>query len=149
MRPFNTQLDQNKGGSLTLSLSIPIFSGLSRRTTLATARNNMRIAEQENEETRRELRNAIDKAVLERNSQAKQYYLARQQVESDALAYKAFQRRYEEGLASSLDVRTSANTLMDSQLKELRAYLYYLLYSCTVDYYNGIPLISPEKLASL
>lgn len=149
VRPFNTQLDQNKGGSLTLSLSIPIFSGLSRRTTLATARNNMRIAEQENEETQRELRNAIDKAVLERNSQAKQYYLARQQVESDALAYKAFQRRYEEGLASSLDVRTSANTLMDSQLKELRAYLYYLLYSCTVDYYNGVPLVSPEKLASL
>ena len=95
------------------------------------------------------MRNAIDKAVLERNSQAKQYYLARQQVESDALAYQAFLRRYEEGLASSLDVRTSANTLMDSQLKELRAYLYYLLYRCTVDYYNGVPLIPSDKMASL
>ena len=149
VRPFNTQMDQNKGGYLTLSLSVPIFSGFSKRTTLATARNNLRIAEQENVEIHRDLRNAIDKAVLERNSQAKQYYLARQQVESDALAYQAFLRRYEEGLASSLDVRTSANTLMDSQLKELRAYLYYLLYSCTVDYYKGVPLIPSDKMASL
>ena len=66
----------------------------------------------------------------------------RTKVKSDELAYRVTLRKYEEGLMSTLDVQTSANTLLESKANLLQKRLMYLLKSKLVDYYKGKPLIN-------
>ena len=62
-------------------------------------------------------------------------------VKSDELL-RVTLRKYEEGLMSTLDVQTSANTLLESKANLLQKRLMYLLKSKLVDYYKGKPLIN-------
>lgn len=143
--PFGSQFDQNKGGYVSMSLSIPIFSGLSRRSSLNRSRNYMQIARLENLEVRREVHDQIVQAVSQRDGLAKQYELARQQVRSNDLAHRASVRKYEKGLLSPIELRTSANTLMLSRCEELGARLRYLIKCRLVDYYNGRPFLEEKE----
>ena len=55
--------------------------------------------------------------------------------------YHTVRRKFEEGLMTSLDVKTSAATLLESETLMLQSRLTYLLKCRLVDYYKGESLI--------
>ena len=59
--------DNNRGEYLALTLSIPLFDGLARYTSARRARNAMRVADVQRDETLRQLRAAIEQAVADRD----------------------------------------------------------------------------------
>ena len=88
------------------------------------------------------MQTAVEQSVLDREGYAKEAIQMDKKVKSDELAYRVTLRKYEEGLMSTLDVQTSANTLLESKANLLQKRLMYLLKSKLVDYYKGKPLIN-------
>lgn len=139
---FKDQFNNNQGKYISFSLSFPLFDGLSRITNARRSRNNMRIAQETRTEVLRQLQTAVEQSVLDREGYAKEAIQMDKKVKSDDLAYRITFRKYEEGLMSSLEVQTSANTLLESKANLLQRRLMYLLKSKLVDYYKGKPLIN-------
>ena len=61
----------------------------------------------------------------------------RGQVESDSIAAHLTTRKYEEGLASSIDVKTAAVALLQSRVKLLQSELTLAYNRRLLQYYNG------------
>ena len=107
---------------------------------LQQTRNNLRIAQETKTEVLRQLRTAVEQSVLDRRGYAKETIQMQKKVKSDALAYQVTSRKYEEGLMSPIDVRTSSATLLTSRADLLQKKLMYIIKCKLVDYYKGKPL---------
>lgn len=139
---FGDQFKNNRGEYFAFNLSFPIFDGLSRVTNLRKARNNMRIAREQETEVLRQLQTAIEQAILDREGYAKETIQMEKKAQADAIAYQVTLRKFEEGLMSPIDLQTSANTLLLSKADLLQRKLMYLMKCRLVDYYKGKPLIN-------
>lgn len=140
--PFREQFKNNRGEYLYFNLSFPLFDGLSRITNVRRARNNMRIAYEQQTEVNRQLQMDIERAILDREGYAKEAIQMEKKVKAETLSYMVTLRKFEEGLMSPLDLQTSANTLLTSKADLLQKKLLYIIKCRQVDYYKGQPLIS-------
>ncbi len=139
-KSFKSQFNDNLGKSFGFTVSIPIVS-VSRYTNARKARNNVRIAAEQQKETLREIQNVIEKNVMDREGYAKEIVQMEKQVNANDLAYYLTLRQYEEGLKSPIDVQTNSNTLLSSKATLLQKRLLYIITDRIVDYYKGIPLV--------
>ena len=138
---FQSQFKNNRGEYLSINFSFPIFDGLARITDIRRARNNVRIAREQQTETLRQLQTTIEQAVADREGYAKESIQIEKKLQADELAYRTTLRKFEEGLMSPLDLQTSANILIESKANLLQKRLLYLLKCRQVDYYKGEPVI--------
>mgnify|MGYP002404724354 FL=1 len=112
---FSEQFRYNAGQYLYASLSIPIFNRLNTLTNIRRQRNNVRRAEEELEYRSNELQRLIQEAVTDQENSRKETMKMTAKVESDSIASRLTIRKYEEGLASSIDVQTQTFTLLQSK----------------------------------
>jgi outer membrane protein len=138
---FRSQFKNNRGEYLSLNFSFPLFDGLVRMTEVRRARNNLRIAREQQTETLRGLQTAIEQSLADRRGYAKESIQMEKKLKADELAYQVTLRRFEEGLASPLDLQTSANTLLESKASLLQKQLMFLLKCRQVNYYKGEPIV--------
>ena len=138
---FPAQFRDNRGYYFSAQLSIPIFGGLSRRTSLNRARNNWRIAELRRVETLRALQSEIAQAYQQMLGYGKEFVQASKKSDAAQLAYDAVAGKYERGMVSALDLQTAADKLLQARSERLRARLQYIVRVRLVEYYNGEPLI--------
>lgn len=134
--PFSKQFKNNAGEYVALSLSIPIFNRLgsvssvrSRRIALDRARESLCYE-------RSELQRIIAEAVADVENSAKEVQKMKEQVEADSLAAYLTTRKFEEGMASSIDVRTAAVTLLQSRVKLLQSQLTMMYNRQVLAYYE-------------
>ena len=139
--PFGTQFRNNRGGYVQLSLSIPIFNGLSARSSKRRAANAYRSAQLEQVAVERAVESEVSQTWQQMQGFGKQYVQGQKKVSAAQLAYDGAERKFENGLISALDLQTAANTLLQAKSDKLRARLQYIIKSRMVDYYNGMPLI--------
>ena len=139
--PFGTQFCNNRGGYIQLSLSIPIFNGLSARSSKRRAANAYRSAQLEQVAIERAVESEVSQTWQQMQGFGKQYIQGEKKVSAAQLAYDGAERKFENGLISALDLQTAANTLLQAKSDKLRARLQYIVKSRMVDYYNGMPLI--------
>lgn len=139
---FWTQVtDKNRiGKSFGFNMSIPVFTGLVRRSNVSRARNNYRNARIQYEQTEQSIYNEIQKAVLDLESGIQQYDLARKKEEFSGLSYNAGKKRYEQGLSTIIDLNTVSNNLLQAKYDLLKARLNYVMQKKMVDFYKGEPL---------
>ncbi len=138
---FSQQFRDNKGTYFGFSLNIPIFNRLSGITSIRKARNNFRIASDNYEEQKENMRKIVVQAVNDCHGYWKETVQMEQKVKSDSIAYHITRRKYEEGMMTSLDVQNTASTLMESRARLLQSQLTYLLKCRLVDYYKGNSII--------
>ena len=62
-------------------------------------------------------------------------------VASDSLAYHMSSRKFEEGMLSTFDLHTAAQTLLESRIKELQMQMLLIIKQRLVAYYQGENLI--------
>ncbi len=141
---FNNQFKNNRGEYISINLSLPLFDGFYTYTNIRRARNNMRIAAEQQNETLRQLQTAIEQSVADRDGFAKESIQMEKKLAADQLAYQVTLRKYEEGLMSPIDLQTSSNTLIQSKANLLQRRLMYLLKAKQVAYYKGEPLVRTE-----
>ena len=137
---FATQFRNNRGDYLALTLSIPIYNN-SLWSKVRSTRNSRRLAEIDLDETRRKLHDKIAQAVMDAEGYAKELQQMQKKVESDSVAYHMQSRKFEEGMLSTFDLHTSAQTLLESRIKQLQMQMLLVIKQRLVSYYRGENLI--------
>lgn len=137
---FASQFHNNQGEYLALTLSIPIYNS-DRWHSVKKARNDWQLAQVNLEETRRKLHDQIAQAVMDAEGYAKELHQMQKKVVSDSLAYHMSSRKFEEGMLSTFDLHTAAQTLLESRIKELQMQLLLIIKQRLVAYYQGENLI--------
>lgn len=138
---FKDQIKDRQGHYVGFSLSIPIFTGFSRTSSVKRSKQRVIMAQNAYEETRRTVYSEIEQAVADMNGQADEYIQAQQQEEAMEAAHKVNVRKYTEGLINAIELTTSANRLLESRVEKLNAGLKYQLKHRLVNYYKGQPFI--------
>ena len=137
---FASQFRNNRGEYLALTLSIPIYNS-DRWHSVKKARNDWQLAQVNLEETRRKLHDQIAQAVMDAEGYAKELHQMQKKVVSDSLAYHMSSRKFEEGMLSTFDLHTAAQTLLESRIKELQMQMLLIIKQRLVAYYQGENLI--------
>ena len=137
---FSSQFRNNQGEYLALTLSIPIYNS-DRWHSMKKARNDWQLAQVNLEETRRKLHDQIAQAVMDAEGYAKELHQMQKKVASDSLAYHMSSRKFEEGMLSTFDLHTAAQTLLESRIKELQMQMLLIIKQRLVAYYQGENLI--------
>ena len=137
---FASQFHNNQGEYLALTLSIPIYNS-DRWHNMKKARNDWQLAQVNLEETRRKLHDQIAQAVMDAEGYAKELHQMQKKVVSDSLAYHMSSRKFEEGMLSTFDLHTAAQTLLESRIKELQMQMLLIIKQRLVAYYQGENLI--------
>lgn len=135
------QFKHNRGSSVSVSMSIPIFSGLSRRTSKHRARNNLSNALLQEQATRRTVESEVAQTYQQMQSYGKQYVQGRKKVKATELAYEGVSQKFSKGMVSALDLQVASDNLLQARSEMLRSRLQYIIKCRMVDYYNGIPLL--------
>ena len=137
---FASQFRNNQGEYLALTLSIPIYNS-DRWHSVKKAHNDWQLAQVNLEETRRKLHDQIAQAVMDAEGYAKELHQMQKKVASDSLAYHMSSRKFEEGMLSTFDLHTAAQTLLESRIKELQMQMLHIIKQRLVAYYQGENLI--------
>ena len=134
---FSQQFKNNAGEFIGLSLTIPIFNQLSTSSTIRRRKIALDQARENLEYEQSELHRVIIEAASDVENSTKEVAKMLEQVEADSLAAHLTTRKYEEGLASSIDVKTAAVTLLQSRVKLLQSQLTMAYNKKLLAYYKG------------
>lgn len=137
---FASQFRNNRGEYLALTLSIPIYDNVAWHS-VKKARNDWQLAQVNLEETKRKLHDHIAQAVMDAEEYAKELEQMDKKVASDSLAYYMSSRKFEEGMLSTFDLHTAAQTLLESRIKQLQMQMLLVIKQRLVGYYQGKNLI--------
>ena len=137
---FASQFRNNRGEYLALTLSIPIYNNVAWHN-VKKARNDWQLALVNLEETKRKLHDNIAQAMMDAEGYAKELEQMDKKVASDSLAYYMSSRKFEEGMLSTFDLHTAAQTLLESRIKQLQMQMLLVIKQRLVDYYQGKNLI--------
>lgn len=139
--PFAGQFINNSGEYVQLSLSIPIYDGLSRQSNIVRKKNAYRRAEAEYRQTLREVEAEMARAVQDRDGAMAAMRQADRRAKAQEEAYAINSKKFEQGLISPLELKTSSDNHLNAQAEHLNAQLKYFIKSCVVRYYNGTPYL--------
>lgn len=142
--PFHSQIHNNQGEYVVLTVSFPLFMP-SLWHSAREARSDWQKTQITLNETFRKLHDDIAMAVADRDGYLKELLQMRRKVASDSVACLLSRRKYEEGMLSTFDLHTSAQTLLQSRITLLQMQMMYLLKKKLVDYYKGEPLIAARE----
>ena len=137
---FREQWKNNAGQYLYATLSIPLFNRLSTLTNIRKQRNNLRRAQENLDYQHTELQRLITEAVSEQQNSWKETEKMQLKMESDSIASQLTIRKWEEGLASPIDVQTATVILLQSRAQLLQCQLTYYYHTQLLNYYKGVPL---------
>ena len=138
--PYARQLRNNWGQYLSFNISFPLFNRLGNAMNYKRSKIAYRSAQEEYAQRQDELWADVQQAILDRESLRKEYLHMEQKVKADSIAYAVIARKFDEGMAAPLDLRTASNTLLSSRATLLQCKLNHLLKCRLVSYYQGEPL---------
>ena len=139
--PYFDQIRDNRGEYIQLSLNIPIYDHLSRHSNIAKKKNAYDRAQAEYEQSLRDVEAEVLRAIADRDGAAD----ALQQAETRAVlqqeAFALNNKRFEQGLISSIEYQTASNNYLNALAEQMNARLQYFIKSSVVTYYKGVPYI--------
>ena len=142
---FSSQFKNNSGEYVGVSMSIPIFSNLSRSASVRSSRNALRNAELELSAVRSSVESEVVQACSRMEGYGKLYNQAMKKVEASQLAYDGIAAKFENGLVTAIELQSAATTLLQAKSERLRSQLQYMIEKRMVDYYSGIPFVQGER----
>lgn len=134
---FSSQFRNNAGEYVGLSLSIPLFDRLATYSTIRRRKTALVQAQENLAYEQSELRRIIVEAASDVENSTKEVEKMQEQVEANSIASRLTTRKYEEGLASSIDVKTAAVTLLQSRVRLLQSQLTMAYNKKLLAYYKG------------
>ena len=140
--PFGSQFVNNSGEYVQLSLSIPIYDGLSRYSNIARKKNAYRRAEAEYRQTLHEVTTEIERAKQDRDGALAALKQAERRERVQKEAYTINMRKFEQGLISPLELKSSGDNYLNAQAEYLNAQLQYYIKNSVVNYYNVVSYIN-------
>ena len=141
---FGGQFRNNRGEHVYATLSIPVFNRLGLLANLRRQRNNVARAQETLGQRQDDLRVLIEQTTSDQRNSCKELQKTAARVEADSVASRLTRQKYEEGLASAIDVQTAAVTLLQSRALLLQSRLQNYYLTRILNYYKGMPLWTEE-----
>lgn len=138
--PFKDQLNNNLGKSVGISLSVPIFNGLSARNNVNRAKTNNELIRLNLELNKKTLYKNVQQSVSDALSSFKKYEAGKRSVEALTESFKYNQGRLDGGLISTFDYLQAKNNLAKAEADLLQAKYDYIFRIKIIDFYQGIAL---------
>lgn len=138
---FHSQWKNNAGEFIQLSLSIPIYSGLSRFSNLSRKKNEYRRAEARYKQTVQDIESEVSRAVQDKKGAMKSLVLAMKRREAQKETYQLHEKKMKQGVVSPIEFQTITNSYLNARAEEMNALLKYYLKQSVVKYYKGISYI--------
>jgi outer membrane protein TolC len=139
--PYLDQLKNNAGEYVQLSLSFPILDHLSKWSNIAKRKNAYDRAQAEYEQSLRDVEAEVLRAVADRDGAADALQQAEARATLQEEAFALNNKRFEQGLISSIEYQTASNNYLNAMAEQLNARLQYFIKSSVVTYYKGVPYI--------
>lgn len=137
---IGNQYRDNRGRSIGLTLSIPIFNGLSTRSAVQRAAINKDIADITLLETKNVLRQTVETAYNNAQAAIKTYQSTDKQVKARDEAFRMTKQRYNLGAVNFVDYQVAENNLFQAQSDLLRAKYDFIFRKKVLDFFQGLPL---------
>jgi len=134
------QFNNNEGKGIGFSLAIPIFNGLSARSSVQRFAINKDLADISLLETTNSLRQAVETAYNDAIASSKTYVAAQRQVSSSDEAYRMNKQRFDLGAINFVEYQVSENSFFSAQSDLLRAKYDFIFRKKILDFYQGLPL---------
>ncbi len=137
---FGTQLGDNLRKSLGISVSVPLFNGLSAKTNLERSKLNIRMAELQKERDNSKLNQDIYQAYNAAVVSLQKYNASKKSVEANEKSYDFASKRYSIGSLSMFDLITSQNNLLRAKLENIISHFDYVFKMKVLEFYKGAGL---------
>ena len=134
---FQDQLENNRGGGISLSLSIPIFDRLRRNAQVESAQVQAQNAEYALQDQRQQVALQVRQAYLDYQNAVQQLQAARTRLKAARQARTATQERYNLGAASIVELRNANRDFVDAASQQVRARYNLLFQQKQIDYHVG------------
>ncbi|MEW5845169.1 MAG: TolC family protein [Bacteroidota bacterium] len=138
--PFFTQIKNNASKSIGLSLSIPIFNGLSARSRVSTARIGLMNAQLALESERNALYKDIQQAYADAIAAEKKLQASLKSKTASEESFRYTQNKFNIGLVTALDFTTAKNKLAQAETDLLQAKYELIFKTKILEFYKGLPL---------
>lgn len=139
--PYFDQIRDNRGEYIQLSLNIPIYDHLSKHSNIAKKKNAYDRAQAEYEQSLRDVEAEVLRAVADRDGAADALQQAEARATLQEEAFALNNKRFEQGLISSIEYQTASNNYLNALAEQMNARLQYYIKSSVVTYYKGVPYI--------
>ena len=140
--PFPDQFKNNGGEYIQLSVSIPIWSRLSKHSTISRKQHALDKATAELDQKRRDVESEVRRAIQDRDGAATAYQRAQRKAEVQSEAYSLNLKKLQQGLISPLEFQTANNNYLKAQADEMNSLFKYLIKQAVVKYYNGVEYVN-------
>lgn len=140
--PFQDQFKNNGGEYIQLSVSIPIWSRLSKHSAISRKQHALDKATAELDQKRRDVESEVRRAIQDRDGAATAYQQAQSKAEVQAEAYSLNLKKLQQGLISPLEFQTANNNYLKAQADEMNSLFKYLIKQAVVKYYNGVEYVN-------
>lgn len=138
---FDRQMKNNLKKYIGLSLSVPLFSGLSRLTSVRKEKFRLQQVQNDNEQQRLALFKEIEEACLSLQAAAGEHRQARLQLDAATTTLRENEEKWEEGLISVFELMEKRNMYIAAKAELSRTRLQYDLKKRTVEFYRTGSLI--------
>lgn len=138
---FSRQWHDNMGEWIGVSISLPLFNGLSTPNRVRKASINLKQSKLKLEQTRYELEKETKTAQLDYLSASEELKAAQKRLEAETIAYEATRRKFELGSASAIDLYTSGTKLATAKAASEGKRIQKIINLITLNYCQGEKLI--------
>jgi len=134
---FSDQLRNNRGGGISVSLSIPIFNRLQRNAQVEQAQVQAQNAEYALQDQRQQVALEVRQAYLDYRNAVQQLEAADKRLRAAEQAQTATQERYNLGSASIVELRNANRDFVDAASRQVRARYNLLFRKKQIEYHVG------------
>ena len=137
---YLTQLKDNRGEGVYLSLSIPVFNGFRARNGVQRSIIGHKNAVLNTEIVRNQLRQTIQQSYADAVAAQKRFDATKRQLAALELTYRNAEIRFNNGVLNSTDFNVARNNFTRAQSDLIQAKYQYTFRLKVLDFYQGKPL---------
>lgn len=138
---FLQQYKDNFGQSVSLNLSVPIFSGFANRNNLRKAKIAVTNAELNETAVKNQLRKSVEQAYTDQVASARNFMAAREQLVAEERAYSDMEKKFMHGAANTTDFLVEKSNYNKAQLQLLQVKYDYVFKTRIVNFYTTNTLV--------
>ncbi len=138
--PFSKQFSQNFNRSAGITISFPLFNGLSTHTSIKNAEINVQNSRFTHDLAKQNLYKTITQAYANAKAALNKYNASKASAEAAAESFKYAKQKYDAGSISAYDYSSAKNRLSAAESNLVQAKFDYIFKLKVLDYYQGKPL---------
>ncbi|HMB91378.1 MAG TPA: TolC family protein, partial [Rhodothermales bacterium] len=138
LTPFFSQLDDNRGASVSLNLNIPVFNRLQTKTNVERARVQYDNTRLDLENLQQDIGLQVRQAYLDYVRDEKRLEVTEVQLRSAEQAMEAEQERYNVGASTLVELSQARANFVQASSDRAQAKYDFLFRKRLIEYYTGV-----------